>query len=175
MKVAAWEHVGARRGFEVVSIGDGRFEGVTAAVEDGEAWAVRYVIELDEQWRTTTAEITSLAARTILEHDGDGHWTVDGSHDPELDGCLDVDLASSALTNAFPVRRLDLAVGQHAEAPAAYVRATDLRVERLEQRYVRLSATRYRYSAPRFEFQTTLVYDDMGYVTDYPGIATRVA
>jgi uncharacterized protein len=37
----------------------------------------------------------------------------------------------------FPARRLELAVGRHADAPAAYVRAEDLRVERLEQRYLR--------------------------------------
>jgi uncharacterized protein len=81
------------------------------------------------------------------------------------------------LTNAFPVRRLQLAPGQEAEAPAVYVRALDLRVERLEQRYVRLddagSRARYGYRAPRFEFECELVYDEHGLVLDYPGIAVR--
>ena len=42
-----------------------------------------------------------------------------------------------AFANALPVHRLALAVGASAEAPAAYVRAVDLRVERLERRYER--------------------------------------
>ena len=45
---AAWEHCEARRGFEVVFLRpheDGcHVEGQTAAVEDGEAWAVGYAI-----------------------------------------------------------------------------------------------------------------------------------
>ena len=49
---AAWRHRDARDGFEVVYFDqrdDGlRVEGHTAAVEDGEPFAVRYAIDLDE-------------------------------------------------------------------------------------------------------------------------------
>jgi hypothetical protein len=104
--------------------------------------------------------------------DGSGRWRVNGAAAPALDGCLDLDLESSAMTNALPVHRLQLEVGEHAEAPAAYVRAVDLTVERLEQRYVRLDddggRQRYRYSAPRFRFECELVYDEHGLVLDYP-------
>jgi uncharacterized protein len=45
-------------------------------------------------------------------------------------------------------------VGQAADAPAAYVRAVELRVERLEERYTRLQdakgGQRYHYEAPAF-------------------------
>ncbi len=80
---------------------------------------------------------------------------------PELDGCLDVDLESSVCTNKLPVHRLHLGVGQAGDVPAAYVRALDLRVERLEQRYVRAADDqkhqRYDYSAPVFDFAARLV------------------
>jgi hypothetical protein len=96
---------------------------------------------------------------------------------PELDGCLDVDLESSACTNTFPVHRLDLAVGQSAEAPAAYVRALGLRVEKLDQNYTRLEndrdQQRYEYRAPRFGFRARLVVDESGLLLAYPGLATR--
>jgi hypothetical protein len=36
-----------------------------------------------------------------LRADGDGSWVVDGRPAPQLDGCLDVDLESSSMTNAF--------------------------------------------------------------------------
>jgi hypothetical protein len=106
-------------------------------------------------------------------------WTVDGARVHEVDGCRDVDLESSSLTNAFPVHRLGLEVGQGADAPAAYVRAVDLSVERLEQRYVRMPddsrRRRYHYASPAFGFEAELVYDEAGLVIDYPGIAVRVA
>jgi len=75
------------------------------------------------------------------------------------------------------VHRLALATGARAETPAAYVRALDLRAERLEQSYTRLpdeaGQQRYRYAAPAFSFTCTLGYDESGLVLDYPGIAVR--
>jgi uncharacterized protein len=184
---AAWKHVEAREGFEVVFIqsqAEGfRFEGVTAAVESGEPWWVRYVIELSASWYTRRAVISvrsSQAVRAIvLETDGDGHWRIDGRRQPYLDGCPDVDLESSALTNTFPVHRLALGVGEGGDTPAAYVRAVDLSVERLDQHYHRLAdgetGHRYAYRAPRFDADFVLPYDGSGLVTQYPGLAARVS
>jgi hypothetical protein len=114
-----------------------------------------------------------------LEADGAGSWRIGGAPAPHLDGCLDVDLEWSSLTNTFPVHRLGLEVGEAADVPAAWVRALDLSVERLEQHYVRLDddedRERYHYAAPRFEFESELVYEEFGLVVDYPGIAARAA
>jgi hypothetical protein len=185
--VAAWRHRDARDGFEVVFLRSGpdghRVEGHTAAVEEGEAWAVRYAIVLAADWTTVSAHVVGHSAsgrrELALERDGAGAWRIDGAAAPQLDGCLDVDLEASAFTNAFPVRRLGLAIGQGAEAPAAYVRALDLSVERLEQHYARIeddgSRERYYYSAPRFDYAGRLVYDEHGLVVDYPDLAVRAA
>lgn len=184
-RFAAWRHRDTRDGFEVVFFdardGRVRMEGHTTAVEDGEPFANGYEIEVDERWRTRSAKVwgrSSYGTRTVrLQADGDGSWLVDGRAAPRLDGCLDVDLESSSLTNAFPVRRLSLAPGGRAEAPAAYVRAIDLHVDRLEQRYVRIDdgtgLERYDYTAPAFDFRCELLYDDAGLVIEYPAIATR--
>ncbi len=185
---AAWRHVGARDGFEVTFItevnGGLCFTGTTAAVEAECAWTVSYALTVDPiSWATRTARVT--ARSDAGEHalrvstDGAGSWRVDGRDARHLDGCLDVDLEASVLTNAFPARRLGLAPGQGADAPAVYVRVQDLRVERLEQRYVRLAddATRQRfeYAAPAFDFACELAYDGAGLLLDYPGIAVRAA
>jgi hypothetical protein len=185
--VAAWRHRDARAGFEVAFLrrdGSGRrVEGATTAVEDGAAWLVRYRIALAADWTTRSVRVVGESAGGVrdatLEADGRGRWRIDGAAAPVLDGCLDVDLESSALTNAFAVHRLGLDIGERAQAPAAYVRAVDLAVERLEQRYERLAddhgRQRYRYSAPRFGFTCELSYDAAGLVLDYPGIAVRAA
>lgn len=182
---AAWQHRDARSGFEVVffhRLDDGwRVAGCTTAVEDGHAWMVDYELRLDRSWTTRRAHIAGRSASgsdgTTLEADGAGRWLVDGKVAPHLDGCLDVDLESSAMTNALPVHRLSMPIGDRATAPAAYVRALGLAVERLEQTYVRItdkgSCQRYDYAAPAFEFACELIYDESGLVLEYPGIAVR--
>lgn len=159
-----------------------RFDGHTTAVEDGEAWSIRYAIALDPSWATRSAHVVGESARGVaevrLERDATRGWIVDGTPAGQLDGCMDVDLEASVLTNAFPVHRLGLVVGRPAEAPAAYVRVPGLDVERLEQTYVRLEGvarqSRYDYAAPAFDLRTELVYDEFGLVLEYPGLAVRV-
>jgi uncharacterized protein len=184
---AAWRHVEVRTGFEVVFLRRERrgyrFEGHAAVVEGGKAWGIYYALTLDGSWATRSAHIvgrSELGRHEVrLEGDGIGGWRVNGGPVPELAGCLDVDLEASAFTNAFPVHRIGLHVGERADAPAAWVRALGLGVERLEQHYTRLEDdgehARYGYAAPGLDFNCTLVYDEQGLVLDYPGLAIRVA
>lgn len=186
-RAAAWAHQDARVGFEVVHFQpaqDGHLAvGCTTAVEGGQAWIVDYVIRVDADWRTRSAEVhgrsSAGASSLTLQADGDGRWQVNGMPAPHLEGCIDVDLESSAMTNALPVHRLALHHGEQAAAPAAYVRAVGLSVERLEQTYVRThdegSRQQYAYDAPAFDFSCLLVYDAAGLVLGYPGIAVRAA
>jgi uncharacterized protein len=182
---ACWQHRGPRSGFEVAYFsgreGGWRIDGTTAAIEDGQTWVVSYSIEVDPAWVTRSAHVTGRTAaglrETLLESDGAGRWVIDGEPAPDLDGCMDVDLESSAMTNTLPVHRLDLQPGARADAPAAYVRALTLTAGRLDQVYERIADEaayrRYDYAAPAFGFTARLVYDENGLVVDYPGIALR--
>lgn len=188
-RAAAWHHLQARAGFEVVTVEDHGSErgglvmtGTTTAVEDGQPWVVSYRLVIDEAWRTREAVIRGRSVggerSTHLLADGEGRWRIDGVPAEHLTGCLDVDLESSAVTNTLPVHRLGLPVGQSASVPAAYVRALDLRVERLDQTYQRLpdvdDGQRYAYQAPFFDFACDLTYGSDLLVEDYPGLARRV-
>lgn len=185
---AAWAHVDARDGFESVffdQVPDGgvRIEGACAAVEEGVAWLVRYVITTDSRWHTRSAVIdgrSSVAShRTVtINGDGDGHWTVDGLSRPDLDGCFDVDLEASACTNALPLRHLDLDDHETVDAPAVYVRASGLAVTRLAQDYTLsddagADTYRFGYRSPTFDVESVLTYDHTGLILDYPGLAHR--
>jgi uncharacterized protein len=188
---AAWRHVEARDGFESVfftqfvapDAAGARIEGRTCGLEAGEVWDIGYVLDVDDQWRTQRARVRSRwvggTAETVIESVGSGRWTVDGAAAPALDGLADVDLESSACTNLLPVRRLGLGVGEAADAPAVYVRAPALQVERLDQSYRRLAddgtGERYAYLAARFDADFVLPYDAAGLVLDYPFLAVRVA
>lgn len=107
----------------------------------------------------------------------DGRWTVNGTERPDLDGCADVDFESSVVTNTLAVHRIDLASTTPVRVPAAFVRADDLRVERLEQTYLCTSRTEDRivfdYTSATFDLAFELVFDASGLVTDYPGIGAR--
>ena len=180
---AAWRHEVSKDGFEVVFFAQGpdavRIAGETTAVEEGEPFWVGYEIELDPAtWTTRRARVRGRSARgaheRLVEREDGGAWRIDGEPADFLEGVEDVDLEASAMTNAFPVRRTRLAPGVRTQAPAAYVRALDLSVERLEQTYARLGDRRFEYDCRRFDFTCELIYDDAGLVTTYPEIARRV-
>jgi hypothetical protein len=182
---ACWQHQGLRDGFEVAYFtrepAGLRVEGASCGLQDGETWVVSYHLTLDDSWRTRRVQFRTLTAagwiESLVESDGAGHWSIDGEDVAHLGGCLDIDLEASALTNALPVHRLGLDVGESAAAPAAYVRVAGTSVERLDQLYVRVEdragAQCFDYAAPAFDFTCRLVYDEYGLVVDYPGIAKR--
>ncbi|WP_214107781.1 putative glycolipid-binding domain-containing protein [Acrocarpospora catenulata] len=182
---AAWRHLGDRSGFEVVyfsTYDNGwRAEGCTTAAENDQTWMVRYDIRLDATWTTRTAQIWGRSSTgpwsTLLESDGQGNWLVNGEPAPHLTGCHDVDLESSAMTNTFPIHRMDPPANTKTPAPAAYVRIGDRPVDRLDQTYLRLPDDgphlRYDYASPAFDFTCVLIFDESGLVLDYPEIAIR--
>src|SRR4051794_17129167 len=136
---AAWTHLGVRAGFEVLFASRDeagrRLVGATTAREGEAFWSVGHDLELDAAWRTRRARVTSLGragtARVTLERDPDDRWTVDGTPRPDLTGCVDVDLESSAVTNTLPVHRLDFVAGRAVAGAAAFVPAQDPRGGRL--------------------------------------------
>ena len=97
---------------------------------------------------------------------------------PDLDGCVDVDIAATPLTNTFPIRRLaHLAVGEAATSAVAWVDVPALDVTRVEQTYERLpdrdGLAAWRYSDP-LHGAFVLTVDDEGLVVDYEGFARRI-
>ena len=180
---ATWAHVDARDGYEVSFCSPGRLRGQTTALETGAAWGVAYNIEVDTGWHTRAVEASNLTndggGRIHLLRNADNLWFVDGVHRPDLDGCADVDFESSAVTNTLPIHRAHFTINTPMDVASAYVRAADLRIERLEQTYTLTRTTEHGFSfwyeAPRFDFACELTVDLAGLVVDYPGIAGRDA
>jgi hypothetical protein len=182
--VGAWRLEGAYEGHEVVHfiVGDQGIvlRGSTVGVEKGVPWGIHYAIDLDEGWHVRQASISDHADTALeLKTDGDGLWTVGGQHRAELDGCLDLDLEASVVTNTIPVHRLALAIDQEGESKAVYVRSDDLAVERLDQTYRRLTdaedAFLFDYRSPRFGYHDTLRFGSDGLALAYPGIGVRIS
>ena len=184
-RLATWQHIGVRAGYEVLfadTMARGyRLRGSTTALEGRSAWSVGYRISLDPRWHTRqVAAVASTIAgerRVSIRRLPDDQWAVDGLLRPDLNGCLDVDFESSSVTNTVPVHRLEFVPGEPVEAPAAFVRADDLRVHRIQQRYTLTSAgpdgVRFGYESTTFDVACELTFDAAGLILDYPGIALR--
>jgi uncharacterized protein len=101
------------------------------------------------------------------------NWSLNGVEQPQVTGCIDLDLNFSPVTNTLPIRRLNLAVGQVAEVKAAWMRFPSFRLEPLEQIYRRMIGSTYHYESAGGSFTADLTVDEVGLVTHYPGQWTR--
>jgi uncharacterized protein len=143
--------------------------GIVLGAEDDVPVHVEYTALTDAEGLTSKVHVTDLrgfrSRTTTLARDARGSWTVDGGQAPALTGCTDIDLGCSPSTNALPIRRLALDVGQSRTVQVAWLRFPQLTVARTVQTYARLGTTRYRYASGGFEAELTVDHD--GFVVDY--------
>ncbi len=116
--------------------------GVAVAVLDGSPTHVTYQLGTDAAGVVRDVNLSTPAGHLKLRCDGAGNW--EGR--PELDGCVDVDIAITPLTNALPIRRLALGPDESTTIDVAYVSVPGLAVTRAVQRYTR-TPTGYRYES----------------------------
>ena len=182
MRVLAWQRTDENVGHSIARVErlpDGWVcHGSEVIAGPGATLACGFRVQLDASWATRTVEVWSMSRagerRLRLTVDVGGRWWRDGTRVPDLDGCIDVDVAATPLTNTFPINRLaGLAVGASATSSVAWVDVPDLSATRVDQTYERLADRLWRYSDQRhgaFE----LSVDDDGLVIDYTGFASRV-
>lgn len=180
-KVVMWERVPPAVGHSLARLErtshGWHAHGSEVLSDDGRALACSFEVAVDETWTTRSVRVAAVGAEvaaTRLEVDEARRWWQDGERRSDLDGCVDVDVAATPLTNTFPIRRLaDLPVGERRTAPVAWVEVPSLRVLRVDQTYRRLGRDRWEYSDPTHG-AFVLVTDADGLVVDYEGFATRV-
>jgi hypothetical protein len=178
----AWRRDHDGMGFEIASLHAGGagaiLKGAVSLVEDGAPLLLEYQILCDQAWRTRQVSLRQAfrgGIRTMaLARKPDNSWTVDGDMAPELSGCLDVDIAVTPSTNALPINRLRLPVGERADAVAAWVQVPSLEVTPLAQSYERVSECGYRYRALKSGFEAHLDVDDLGLPIAYGAIWRRM-
>lgn len=111
-----------------------------------------------------------------LATDGGGRWgEINGAHRPDLDGCVDIDLAGTPFTNAIPIRRLPLHVGHSASLNVITVDIETLDVVVVPQIYTRLGTHIWRYNSLAQSIDVEVEVDDFGFIKDEPGAFQRVA
>jgi hypothetical protein len=141
---------------------------------EGQPCHLAYEVDCDTTWRTRSAKVIGYIGRHALELSivamPGARWELNGTDQPSVAGCIDVDLNFTPSTNLIAIRRLALGVGHESDAPAAWLRFPESTLERLEQRYHRVTFDTYDYQAPRVSYTTLLQVSDIGFVTQYPGL-----
>lgn len=164
-----------RLGMEVAGFDHGNpnwhLHGTVLVEDSGNLCRLEYAVVCDSAWRTLWARITGWVGSTQVNQrvarTPSGEWRQNGLVCPAVQGCLDVDLAFTPLTNLLPIRRLDLAIGAAAPVRAAWLRFPDFNLVPLEQVYTRQAEHRYRYESDGGRFAAELEVDNAGLVLRY--------
>lgn len=157
-------------------------DSVLLAFDDGDGVPFRlaYQLRWDALGRLQQADLEARKGAQIatlaLRADGEGRWRgTQGQPLDHLDGCIDIDIWPTPLTNSFPLWRTPLQIGQRQEFRMAWVAAPDLTVQAKPQAYTRLDERLFLFeSLDGSGFQAALPLDEHGLVTDYPGLFRRV-
>ncbi len=162
-----WARLSPREGGWLLS-------GTALFVDGGLPCRLDYRVLCDAAFRTESATVEGWAGsepvRIHLTADADRRWRLDGAEQPQVEGCIDVDLGFTPATNLLALRRLDLPVGAAAEVRSAWLDFPGLTMEPLPQTYRRTSETTYAYESNGGAFTAELRVNEAGFVTHYPGL-----
>jgi hypothetical protein len=149
-------------------------EGVAEFLHAGRPARLNYEVACDAAWRTTRGQVRGEVGgeplRLTVRRDVAAAWVVDGQPSAGLAGLIDLDLGFTPATNLFPLRRLGLAVGQAADAEAAWLDDAVWRLRRLPQRYERRDRSSYWYESPTAGYAGLLTVTPEGFIAEYPGL-----
>jgi len=142
-------------------------------------YQVDYFIRLNSSWETTYFEIESRHSnqgiRFVFESTGAGTWMANGNVLPEFEGCMDIDIPLTPLTNTLPINRLNLKPWEEAEIQVLYLDLLRQEIKPVRQKYARVSEKVYHYENVPNDFEADIIVDDMGFVVDYPTLFKRTA
>jgi len=149
-----------------------RLIGTAVFAHEQEPCLLDYLVICDSAWRTLTGRVTGWLGNEPVDIqltvDAAHRWLLNGAERHEAEGCIDLDLNFSPSTNLFPIRRLDLAIGQESAVRAAWLRFPSFTLEPLEQIYRRVGERTYRYESAGGRFVAELAVNEAGFVINYP-------
>ena len=148
-------------------------EGLAVFGHEQQPCALSYSIRCTASWETKSAVVRGWVGNNVIDVDvnvvDQGSWLLNGKGQPDLTGCLDIDLNFSPSTNTLPIRRLNLEIGEERDVQAAWLRFPGFTLELLKQRYRRLDRNTYHYESADGTFVRVLPVSEAGLVTHYPG------
>jgi len=138
------------------------------------ATLLMYEVTCDPEWRALRGMVSGWQGPREIHHEfvrqRDAEWTHNDQLVQAVSGCVDLDFAFTPATNRIQLERLQLAIGQSADAPAAWFDLEDETLKVLPQRYERRTEFTYWYEAPTVGYAAELQIAASGFVARYPGL-----
>ncbi len=150
-------------------------DGSAVFIYDAQPCRLEYLIECDTEWKTKFVTVDGFVGDEVISIEieaENGVWHLDGKEIEVVDGCVDIDLNFSPVTNLLPIKRSSIAVGDNARVKAAWLRFPSFSLEPLEQTYTRKSQTVYSYHTST-GFETNITVDTFGVVVEYSDLWIR--
>lgn len=142
-----------------------------------ELYKIEYQVRTNQYWETTFFEIKSQLYNTIemisFRREGKENWYVNGQPGEKFNGCIDIDISLTPLTNTLPINRLKLSENEGEQIKVLYVDVLERKMMPVQQKYSRLSQTDYKYENVPNDFESVISVDDLGLVVNYPGLFKR--
>lgn len=161
----------SKDGWEISSVIIGQYE--------GKVYKVEYVIRTDHLWHTLFFSIKSRHSNQqqniSLISDGKGHWSSGEEILDKYEGCIDIDIPLTPLTNTLPINRLKLKNEQEKEIRVIYLDLLENKITPVKQKYSRISDSKYHYENVPNDFEADIEVDAEGLVVDYPELFVRSA
>lgn len=132
-----------------------------------------YAADADERWRLRSGHVFGTSGGALVDvhivASGDGTWSVGGRRQPDVNGCIDLDLGFTTALRLFTLRRLALDDGLERIAPVAQLRLPERGLRRVKETYLRLNQHDFRFSSSAGGPSTILLVDANLAVLRYPG------
>ncbi|KIN65281.1 putative DNA-binding response regulator [Sulfitobacter noctilucae] len=133
---------------------------------------IRYLIKLDAGFLCQSLEVTSDAAGITLNRTSAGWFETNTGLLPGSANVFDLDLSWTAVTNTFPIKRLDGNATEAGTFDVVMVTAPDLEMKVMQQSYTKWQ-NGWVYGEEESGYTADLTVDKFGLVTDYPGLCSR--
>ena len=160
-------------GHESARLATGRLDGTAVFLDEGQPCRLDYAIVVNDDGSAHGAKVVGWVGHREIDlaiDAANGAWRMNDVPQPQVEGCIDIDLNFSPSTNALAIRRLSLAVGDSVDVRAAWLRFPSFTLETLAQRYTRLAADRVRYESLATNFRAELRVSPNGMVLDYENL-----
>lgn len=166
------------RGYEATRLIEGaeeqRIEGTAVFANEGVPCRLEYQIQVDRGWRTRDVQVNGWVGTEPVDInivvDEAQTWMLNGETIDAAQGCIDIDLNFSPVTNLLPIRRYALAIGEEVAVTAAWLRFPSFKLEPLDQIYRRTGEEQYHYASAGGSFTAELTVNEHGFVVNYPGL-----
>ena len=140
-------------------------------------YQVKYKIQLNPFWQTyyclVEAQFDDEIKSFEFSKNEKEEWSLNGKYQPEFDGCLDVDIPLTPLTNSLPINRLQFKQNQEEKIDVVYIDLLENEIRRVKQKYQRISNEIYKYENIPNDFEAEIKVDNLGFVIDYPQLFKR--